>query len=158
MKRCIAAYLAVSAAVTVGTVQESPKLRQGHAQTPEAAKMELEHFREPYRDIDGWELNIGDLCELGSQLRPHVVWFGEPVPLIMNAAEMCNIADIMIIIGTSLQVYPAAGLANYAPMSIPKYIIDPKAVEASYIHNLSIIQKNAGEGVPELVDKLLMSV
>jgi NAD-dependent deacetylase len=109
-------------------------------------------------DIDGWELKIGDLCELGSQLRPHVVWFGEPVPLIMDAAEMCTRADIMIIIGTSLNVYPAAGLVNYAPMPAPKYIIDPKALEVSYIQNLKVIRKKAGEGVPELVTELLNSV
>jgi NAD-dependent deacetylase len=113
-----------------------------------------EDFRLIY-DIDGWELNIGDLCELGSQLRPHVVWFGEPVPMIMRAAEICTQADIMLIIGTSLQVYPAAGLVNYAPMPIPKYIIDPKASEVSYISRLEVIQKTAGEGVPELVTKLL---
>jgi NAD-dependent deacetylase len=109
-------------------------------------------------DIEGWELNVGDLCELGSQLRPHIVWFGEPVPLIMEAAELATRADIMIIIGTSLNVYPAAGLVNYAPMPIPKYIIDPKAIETSYIQNLSVIPKKAGEGVPELAEELLKSV
>ena len=106
-------------------------------------------------DIEGWELKIGDMCELGSQLRPHVVWFGEPVPMIMRAAELCTQADIMLIIGSSLQVYPAAGLVNYAPMPIPKYIIDPKAVKVSFIHNLNVIRKSAGEGVPELVEQLL---
>jgi NAD-dependent deacetylase len=76
----------------------------------------------------------------------------------MDAAEMCTMADIMIIIGTSLKVYPAAGLVNYAPMPIPKYIIDPKAVESSYIQNLTVIPKKAGEGVPELVAELLDSI
>jgi len=106
-------------------------------------------------DIEGWELNAGDLCELGSQLRPHIVWFGEPVPLIMDAAEMSTAADIMIIIGTSLKVYPAAGLVNYAPTPAPKYLIDPNAVEVSYVDRLEVIRKTAGEGVPELVERLL---
>jgi len=106
-------------------------------------------------DIEGWELNAGDLCELGSQLRPHIVWFGEPVPLIMDAAEISTAADIMIIIGTSLKVYPAAGLVNYAPTPAPKYLIDPNAVEVSYVDRLEVIRKTAGEGVPELVERLL---
>ena len=106
-------------------------------------------------DIEGWELKIGDLCERGSQLRPHVVWFGEAVPMIMPAAEICTQADIMIIIGTSMQVYPAAGLVNYAPMPIPKYYIDPKATGVSYISQLKVINKTAGEGVPQLVAELL---
>jgi len=106
-------------------------------------------------DIEGWELNLGDLCDLGSQLRPHVVWFGEPVPLIMDAAEMCAHADIMIVIGTSLVVYPAAGLLQYAPTPVPKYIIEPKTVPMRYVSNLKVINKTAGEGVPELVDVLM---
>jgi len=106
-------------------------------------------------DIEGWALNVGDLCELGSQLRPHIVWFGEPVPLIMDAAEICTRADLMIIIGTSLKVYPAAGLAHYAPTPIPKYLVDPQAVEVSFIPRLEVIRKTAGEGVPELVAELL---
>ncbi len=105
--------------------------------------------------LDGWELKKGDLCELGSQLRPHIVWFGEPVPLIIEAADICAGADITIIIGTSLQVYPAAGLISYAPAASPKYLIDPKAVAVPYIENLEVIRKTAGEGVPELVERLM---
>ena len=101
------------------------------------------------------ELKRGDLCEKGSQLRPHIVWFGEPVPLIEDAAELCAQADIMIIIGTSLQVYPAAGLIHYAFAGAPKYYIDPKAAAVPFIPNIEIIRKNAGDGVPELVDRLL---
>jgi NAD-dependent deacetylase len=106
-------------------------------------------------EIRGWELKKGDLCEKGSQLRPHIVWFGEPVPLIDEAAELCADADILIVIGTSLQVYPAAGLIHYAFAGAPKYYIDPKAVAVPFIPNLEIIRKTAGEGVPELVYRLM---
>jgi NAD-dependent deacetylase len=106
-------------------------------------------------ELKGWELKRGDLCEKGSQLRPHIVWFGEPVPLIMEAAKLVEQADIVIIIGTSLQVYPAAGLIHYAFAGAPKYYIDPKAVSVPFIPMLEIIRKTAGEGVPELVANLL---
>ena len=109
-------------------------------------------------ELQGWELKKGHLCEKGSQLRPHIVWFGEPVPLIEAAAELCTQADILIVIGTSLQVYPAAGLIHYAFAGAPKYYIDPKAVGVPFIPNLEIIRKTAGEGVPELVGKLLEEV
>lgn len=106
-------------------------------------------------ELKGWELKKGDLCEKGSQLRPHIVWFGEPVPLFEEAAELCAEADIQIVIGTSLQVYPAAGLIHYAFAGAPKYYIDPKAVAVPFLPKLEIIRKTAGEGVPELVEKLL---
>lgn len=109
-------------------------------------------------ELNGWELKRGDLCEKGSQLRPHIVWFGEAVPLIEDAARIVQEADIVIIIGTSLQVYPAAGLIHYAFAGAPKYYIDPKAVQVPFIPLLEIIRKPAGEGVPELVDKLLVNV
>jgi len=76
--------------------------------------------------IDGWELRMDEVCELGSPLRAHVVWFGEAVPMIEEAAHICSKADLFILIGSSLAVYPAAGLVNYVPRSVPKYIIDPK--------------------------------
>jgi NAD-dependent deacetylase len=106
-------------------------------------------------ELKGWELKRGDMCEKGSQLRPHIVWFGEPVPLIEEAAELCAEADIMIVIGTSLQVYPAAGLIHYAFAGAPIYYIDPKAVEVPHIPKIEIIRKTAGEGVTELVERLL---
>lgn len=109
-------------------------------------------------ELQGWELKKGDLCEKGSQLRPHIVWFGEPVPLIDKAVELCAEADIMIVIGTSLKVYPAAGLIHYAFAGAPKYYIDPKAVAVSFIPKLEIIRKTAGEGVPELVNRLMSEV
>jgi NAD-dependent deacetylase len=106
-----------------------------------------------YKDI-----NIGDKCERGSQLRPHIVWFGEAVPNIVVAAEIATEADILIVIGTSLNVYPAAGLINYVPKDCPKYLIDPKANEIKLPYGWKVLAKKAGEGVPELVDELLNSV
>jgi len=106
-------------------------------------------------ELKGWELKRGDLCEKGSQLRPHIVWFGEPVPLIVDAAKMVEQADILIIIGTSMQVYPAAGLVHYAFAGAPKYYIDPKATSVPFIPLLEVIRKTAGEGVPELVERLM---
>lgn len=105
-------------------------------------------------DISGWELKMGELCELGSQLRPHVVWFGEAVPMIENAARECHIADIVIVIGTSLKVYPAAGLIDLAPVKAKKILVDPRAMEIS-VKNIEMISENAAKAVPELVERLL---
>jgi NAD-dependent deacetylase len=105
-------------------------------------------------DIDGWELNTGDLCEKGSQLRPHVVWFGEAVPTIEEAAEVVSRADIFVIIGTSMNVYPAAGLISYVPEPAPIYLIDPNEVSVAGYSGIRVIRKKAGEGVDELI-KLL---
>ena len=101
--------------------------------------------------LDGWELNLGDCCEKGSQLRPHIVWFGEPVPNIMIAASMVQKADIFLVIGTSLKVYPAAGLLNYVPAQVPKYLIDPQAEPQYYIPNLTIIKDKATAGVRKFI-------
>jgi len=106
-------------------------------------------------DIDGWELKKGDLCEKGSQLRPHIVWFGEEVPNIQTAGELSSTADIFIIIGTSLNVYPAAGLLNFVSTLTPKYLIDPNAKDNYYLPNLIIIKEKAGIAVPKLVEDLL---
>lgn len=100
------------------------------------------------------DLNLGDFCEHHFQLRPHIVWFGEPVPMMENAIELTFKADILIIIGTSLQVYPAAGLIHYAPEEIPIYLIDPKPGIAAE-KNIHVIAKKAAAGIPELVKKLL---
>lgn len=105
--------------------------------------------------LDHWELKMGDKCEKGSQLRPHIVWFGETVEMIAPAVEIISDADIVIVIGTSMVVYPAAGLINYVSDEILKYYIDPKAFQVHEIKNLEIIRKKAGEGVPPLVDQLL---
>jgi NAD-dependent deacetylase len=104
--------------------------------------------------IDGWEITMGETCELGSQLRAHVVWFGEAVPMIETAAQLCSKADLFILIGTSLAVYPAAGLINYVPSEVTKYIIDPNIPTVS---NRRIVEMpyKATEGVPMLVNELL---
>lgn len=106
-------------------------------------------------ELKGWELKKGDLCDKGSQLRPHIVWFGEDVPMIVKAAELSAQADIFIVIGTSMNVYPAAGLLNYVPHQIPKYFIDPNAKDNYYVRNLTIIKEKAGVGLPDLVNELL---
>lgn len=101
-------------------------------------------------DIEGWELNTGDLCEKGSQLRPHIVWFGEAVPAIEEAAQLVSEADLLVIIGTSMNVYPAAGLINYIRPGTPVYLIDPNEVSLAASSGITIIQKGAAEGVDEL--------
>ena len=100
-------------------------------------------------------LNLGQLCEKGSQLRPHIVWFGEFVPMMDPAQVLAAQADIFLIIGTSLNVYPAAGLVNFVPEGAPKFLIDPIAHSKDYIQNLTVIKETAGKGVPEIVDSLL---
>ena len=102
------------------------------------------------------ELKKGDICEKGSQLRQHIVWFGESVPLISDAAAICGTADIFVVIGTSLVVYPAAGLIEFAPARSPKYIIDPEIPGVHSKHqNLEFIQEKASAGMEKLVEKLL---
>ena len=104
-----------------------------------------------------WEkdLHLGDLDPNGHQLRPHIVWFGEMVPLLEQAISITQTADILIIIGTSMQVYPAASLANYAPAGIPMYFIDPKpSVDAHAFDQLRVIAEPATKGVPDLVTRL----
>jgi NAD-dependent deacetylase len=105
-------------------------------------------------DIDGWKLMEGDLCEKGSQLRPHVVWFGEAVPAIEEAARVVSSADIFVIIGTSMNVYPAAGLINYVPGTAPIYVIDPNEVSIAGHPQIRVIQKNAGDGVQLLTKEI----
>jgi len=96
------------------------------------------------------DLNIGDVCERGSQLRPHIVWFGESVPMLGKAADMAEKADIFLIVGTSLQVYPAAGLMGYAPRHIPFYYVDPRPqinYELGGMPNLRVIAEPASTGI-----------
>jgi len=105
--------------------------------------------------IEGFELNYGDTCKNNHQLRPDVVWFGEAVPNMVEAIDICETADIFIIIGTSLNVYPAANLIDYVPKHCKKYLIDPNNIPASGIKNLTIINEKASIGVPMLAEKLL---
>jgi len=102
------------------------------------------------------DINLGDTCEEGSQLRPHIVWFGEEVPMLEKAIKITATADILIIVGTSMQVYPAAGLVNYIKPNIPIYFIDPKpSVSQHSFNNLTIISEKATNGVKTLIDNYL---
>lgn len=105
-------------------------------------------------DLDGWELKPGTRSEDGSMLRPHVVFFGEAVPNIEPATEIVRQADIFVIIGTSLAVYPAASLLHYAPDGIPVFVIDPKIPADARRQGFQLIEKGASEGVADLM-KLL---
>ncbi|MDD2246007.1 MULTISPECIES: SIR2 family NAD-dependent protein deacylase [Proteiniphilum] len=100
------------------------------------------------------DIHLGDKCEKGFQLRPHIVWFGEAVPMIQEAELLCRQADIFVIIGTSMNVYPAAGLLDYVKRNIPVYLIDPKDVQTRR-YDIHHIQKGASEGVEELKQLLL---
>jgi len=103
--------------------------------------------------MDNWKLKLGDYCEKGSQLRPHIVWFGEAVPAISDAAVLCEKADIFVVIGTSLNVYPAAGLIDYVPSGIPIFLIDPNDVITN--NKVNFIKEKASTGVKKLRDILL---
>ena len=105
--------------------------------------------------IKNTEILLGDKCEKGSQLRPHIVWFGEAVPMMDIANVMAEKADIFMVIVTSMAVYPAAGLIDYSPQQIPKYLIDPSDVKVNGIDNLTIIKEKASIGLPMLVKELL---
>lgn len=110
-------------------------------------------------DIEGDEIQMGELCELGSQLRPHVVWFGEAVPMMTEACRVAAQADIFIIIGTSLVVYPAAGLVYNVPAEAPLFVIDPRRPEGilseSNQGRMTFIEARATDGVPGVVKNLL---
>lgn len=107
-------------------------------------------------EIEGWELSEGDLCEKGSQLRPHIVWFGEAVPAMEAAAALAAEADIFVIVGTSLNVYPAAGLIHYVPAGVPVYLIDPNEVPLPKGREVRMIREKASLGLVEL-NKLLLN-
>ena len=104
-------------------------------------------------DIGDRDIHLGDKAPDGAQLRPHIVWYGEAVPNFEPAAELCEKADYFIVVGTSMNVYPAAGLIHYVPRSTPCYLVDPKAVPIS--RPITIFQEKAGTGVKKVVDELL---
>lgn len=106
-------------------------------------------------DVQDWktDLVLGDTCKNGHQLRPHIVWFGEDVPMIPKAISICETADILMIIGTCMQVYPAASLIHYVPQNTPIYFIDPKPnIESK--DNLTVIAEPATVGVKKVVELL----
>jgi NAD-dependent deacetylase len=116
----------------------------------EIFKMRSELNESLVYDIRG-DINLGDKADDGAQLRPNIVWFEEPVPMIEKAASIVRSADIFVVVGTSLVVYPAAGLVNYAPWPIPKYIIDKQIPYGSSVYNVKGIEKPATLGVQELI-------
>jgi NAD-dependent deacetylase len=107
--------------------------------------------------IEGWEIKMDEVCELGSPLRAHVVWFGEDVPMIAKAAQICEQAELFILVGSSLAVYPAAGLVNYVPRGVTKYIVDPKIPYINHNDHFIKIEEKAATGVPALVNQLLIT-
>lgn len=120
----------------------------------EIFKMHSLGNREKILNVTG-NINLGDKGEDGTQLRPHIVWFEEPVPMISVAAQVMTQADIFVLIGTSLQVYPAAGLIDYVGEDIPKYILDRKIPSVNHYSNIHSIEKPATEGVEDLLKLLL---
>ena len=100
--------------------------------------------------VEGWQLNMGEKCEKGSQLRPNIVWFGEMVPLMDVAARHAGNADIFVVVGTSMAVYPAAGLIDYVPLDTPKYVIDPRVPDLRHIPLITAIEQKASTGMEEL--------
>jgi NAD-dependent deacetylase len=107
--------------------------------------------------INGWQLNLGEKCEKGSQLRPNIVWFGEMVPLMDTAAKLASRADIFLVVGTSMVVYPAAGLINYVADDVTKYVVDPKKPEVTHIQNVEFVAEKASVGM-DLLKKILIPV
>jgi NAD-dependent deacetylase len=105
--------------------------------------------------IADWQLNIGDVCERGSQLRPNIVWFGELVPMIEVAANITAHADLFMVVGTSLAVYPAASLIDYASDAIKKYVVDPKRPPVMHLPNLEFIELGASAGMEKVRSILL---
>lgn len=107
-------------------------------------------------DIGAEAVCLGDLADDGGQLRPHIVWFGEMVPLIEPAADLCLNADVFLVVGTSLQVYPAAGLVGYAGPDVPKFVIDPHTPDYPFsIKKVEFICESAAVGLPALAQRLI---
>lgn len=104
-------------------------------------------------ELDHWALDMGDECEKGSQLRPHIVWFGEGVPEIPKAIKIVEQADVLLVVGTSMAVYPAASLVNYIKPGTPLFVVDPNRPEV-FQENVTYIEKKAGEGIELLKQKL----
>lgn len=105
--------------------------------------------------ITDWQLNIGDVCERGSQLRPNIVWFGEQVPMMEIAASIANEAEVFLVVGTSLVVYPAASLIDYVPDTVKKYVIDPRKPSVMHVPNLEFIELGASAGMEKVKSILL---
>ncbi len=121
----------------------------------EIVKMRTEKNPATFLDCPG-DIATGSQGEDGSYLRPHVVWFGEAVPLLEDAARLVSVADVVLLVGSSLQVYPAAGLLHYAAAGIPKFIIDKKIPPVGGLQNVHCIEQPATVGIHEFVKKLYL--
>lgn len=122
----------------------------------ELTKLRSSHDPELVVPIEGWRQPLGATAPDGSLLRPHIVFFGEAVPMFERAAEIAATADIFVVVGTSLAVYPAASLVRYVRPQVPVYVVDPGNPDTSWIRNpLTVIRKRAAEGMPELAVRLL---
>jgi NAD-dependent deacetylase len=119
----------------------------------EIFKMRSEKNESLIYPIEG-DINLGDVADDGAQLRPHIVWFEEAVPMMEEAVRITKEAEIFMIVGTSLVVYPAAGLVNYAPWEIPKFIVDKKIPYTTSLYNSVAIEMGAGEGLMQLKERL----
>ena len=106
-------------------------------------------------EVEGWELKIGDKCEKGSQLRPNIVWFGEAVPLMETAAQIAATADVFLVVGTSMVVYPAASLIDYVPNRTKKYVVDPRKPDILHVPNVIFITERAGPGLAKIKSILM---
>ena len=124
---------------SINVVHLHGNIRQSKSSGPNQEKF--------YYPIDGWELKMGETCKDGFQLRPHVVWFGESVPNLELAAEIISAANILIVIGTSLQVYPAAGLIHTAPLHCTKFLINPNAANMHVPTDYIVLSATASEGI-----------
>lgn len=120
----------------------------------ETFKMRSEKNESLVYPVSG-DIQMGDKAADGAQLRPHIVWFEEPVPMMEEAIQVAKQAELFLIVGTSLVVYPAAGLVNYVPWEIPKYIVDKRVPSGSSLYNLTAIEKPATEGMKELRNLLV---
>lgn len=121
----------------------------------ELRKARSDRFPGLVYEVKNNEIRLGDTCERGTQLRPDIVWFGEAVPLIETAATQVRAATHFLVVGTSLNVYPAAGLLYEVPYECEKYLIDPNEVTAEGVYKLNQLRRTAGEGVPPLVEELI---
>ena len=121
----------------------------------ELKKVESEMFPELIYQWEKEDLKVGDLCEKGHQLRPHVVWFGEAVPKMEEAYKVAQTADILIVIGSSLNVYPAAGIVEYTPTKCIKYLIDPNPPNIHFSDSFTVIQAGAEKGMEILAKHLI---
>lgn len=105
--------------------------------------------------VEGWELKPGDTCVKGSQLRPNIVWFGELVPMMEVAIQYAAIADLFLVVGTSLVVYPAAGLVHYVAHDVPKFLVDPNIPDLTFAGRVEVVQDKASTGLEKLKSRLI---